>query len=353
MASIPKAATFVHPVARGLVLCLLSACHPQTASDASGPAPPEPGCQQLGGLRAGLLQAGRGTIIQAVADLFEKPALHTALADQALLGEVVTVLPGQSPACRDAADGFVRIETESRYQAFVHLRDVQPLAPGATPYRLAGPTQRVAVRLGSVYDQPTVTVARPRLLVPYDIPLRVQARVDERWQAIVLPDGAPAFVQAGDLVPPSPPQPAPAAFALAIPRASARCVLDRAQRYAGTPYLWGGRSTLGIDCSGLVLSAMLGCGLSPPRDADDQYAWDQGALLPHDPALLAPGDLLFFGTRKPDGSPKITHVGIYLSQGRFLHATTHQSPVVQESQLADEHWTNAWVGARRPPYATP
>jgi cell wall-associated NlpC family hydrolase len=106
----------------------------------------------------------------------------------------------------------------------------------------------------------------------------------------------------------------------------------------GTRYLWGGDSPTGFDCSGLVQWAYARAGVALPRVAQDQY--DTGPTLV-DPAALVPGDLLFFGT----GPRSVTHVGIYLGDGRFVDAP-HTGAVVRVDILAG--FTPRFVGATRP-----
>ncbi len=79
-----------------------------------------------------------------------------------------------------------------------------------------------------------------------------------------------------------------------------------------------------------------------PRDADLQFE-DPTARAVERPDLHV-GDLLFFGR----AANKITHVGMYLGDGRFINATTHETPVVREDRLDDPHWTALYQGARRP-----
>lgn len=78
-----------------------------------------------------------------------------------------------------------------------------------------------------------------------------------------------------------------------------------------------------------------------PRDADQQAAWSGATAIER--ADLQPGDLLFFGS-----SPKnVTHTGMYIGDGQFIHDTTHEHPVVQISKLEEDPWTKLLVACRR------
>jgi hypothetical protein len=97
-------------------------------------------------------------------------------------------------------------------------------------------------------------------------------------------------------------------------RFSPAMMIEFAQKYLGAPYLWGGRSIFGIDCSGFVQLCARAAGKLLPRDASEQVKLgDFVYFLPE----IQPGDLAFFGNE--DG--KIVHVGMMLDNERILHAS--------------------------------
>lgn len=91
-------------------------------------------------------------------------------------------------------------------------------------------------------------------------------------------------------------------------------VIEYALKYYNTPYLWGGRSPYGIDCSGLVQMVYRMAGINLPRDASQQVMGGQNYSFVEE---ALPGDLAFFG----DESGAITHVGILWEQNRIIHAS--------------------------------
>lgn len=117
-----------------------------------------------------------------------------------------------------------------------------------------------------------------------------------------------------------------------------RKVVQYAFEYMGVPYVWGGNTRSGIDCSGFVKAVFTRLGISLPRTAREQYTVGRPVRW----GELAPGDRLYFVTK---GST-IDHTGIYIGGGRFIHASgSHRSVVV--SSVTEPKYFKTLVGARR------
>ena len=125
------------------------------------------------------------------------------------------------------------------------------------------------------------------------------------------------------------PAPAPA------PAPSHGGVVGIAMQYLGVPYVWGGASPSGFDCSGFVMYVYAQVGISLPHNAAAQYGYGS----PVSRSQLAPGDIVFF-----DG---LGHNGMYIGGGQFIHAP-HTGDVVKISNLGDSWYASTYVGARRP-----
>jgi cell wall-associated NlpC family hydrolase len=118
------------------------------------------------------------------------------------------------------------------------------------------------------------------------------------------------------------------------PDASRNTIAARmATAYLGAPYVWAGASPAGFDCSGLVSYVYGKVGVAIPHNAAQQFRY--GTPVPRD--RLRPGDLVFFN--------RLRHNGIYLGDGRFIHAT--EPGGVKITRLDDDWFRTRWVGARR------
>lgn len=115
-------------------------------------------------------------------------------------------------------------------------------------------------------------------------------------------------------------------------------VVDSARKYLGTPYVWGGTSPSGFDCSGFTQYVLAQNGKSIPRTSQEQFASGQAV----DKSQLQAGDLVFYDW---SGGTEATHVGIYEGNGKMIHAP-HSGDVVKEVDF-NSYGQNVYLGARR------
>ncbi|HSG81935.1 MAG TPA: C40 family peptidase [Gemmatimonadota bacterium] len=122
-------------------------------------------------------------------------------------------------------------------------------------------------------------------------------------------------------------------------------IVDTAVSVMGEPYRWGGTSTdEGFDCSGLIWYAYDAYGVSVPRVSRQQA--QAGRPVPRQVSALEPGDILLFA----NGGEGVSHVGLFIGNRRFIHATTSGGVKVSELETTDSYnrwWMERWVGARR------
>ena len=161
---------------------------------------------------------------------------------------------------------------------------------------------------------------------------------------MLYPDNRHGFIPTADLIP----------FEdwLAQQQPSLELTQAVAFQQIGKPYFWGGTSPKAMDCSGFTKTVYWQQGLIIPRDASQQV--HAGVDVEYDEDLngLEAGDFLFFGRYREDGSEKITHVGIYLGEGNFIHSGSDNGANKVQQLLPDqpdyvEHRRKSLMRARR------
>ena len=115
-------------------------------------------------------------------------------------------------------------------------------------------------------------------------------------------------------------------------------IIATAKKYIGVPYVWGGETPKGFDCSGYVQYVFQAHGIRLNRTTDTQYK--QGTYVSK--SNLKPGDLVFFQNTYRAG---ISHVGIYIGDGKFIHASSSKGVTI--SDLSSSYYTAHYYGARR------
>lgn len=120
--------------------------------------------------------------------------------------------------------------------------------------------------------------------------------------------------------------------------ATADKIIATARNYIGVPYVWGGTSPSGFDCSGFVYYVFKQHGITLNRTTATQYS--HGTYVSK--SNLQPGDLVFFQNTYTTG---ISHIGIYIGSGQFIHASSSKGVTI--SSLSNSYWSSHYYGARR------
>lgn len=235
-----------------------------------------------------------------------------------------------------------------------------PAAAAPSALRVAAaPPKKAKPKLKSTSARRTVATRRVRTAVAK----RPFARRSTKSLEVVTLPTLPPIVQLATADPMFQGAPAPAEAFAAMPVAAApvsagidgrplggfgasaerllTSMLDRARSQLGTRYVFGGnRPDQALDCSSFARFAMEALGITLPRTAQQQA--QLGAAVPRDRAQLRPGDLLTFGR-----GAKVSHVGIYIGEGKFIHASVTSGRVIETTIERNTQLFRRWLGARR------
>ncbi|MCJ8144604.1 C40 family peptidase [Ancylobacter sp. A5.8] len=232
------------------------------------------------------VEGGRHRVVRAAAPVTREPSPDAPLTTQVLHGETVMVY-------ETTVEGWAWGQIEA--DGYVGWLPAEALGPAS-----ATPTHKVAALRAPVFPGPSIKLP-PRELLSFASRVTV---VRTEGKFLVTDDGG--FLFARHLVP---------------VEAREDDYVEVASRFLGAAYLWGGRSSLGLDCSGLVQVALQATGIACPRDSDMQEKALGTALdFAGDITRLRRGDLVFWPG----------HVAIIEDGGTLLHATAHFMSVVRE-----------------------
>lgn len=219
------------------------------------------------------------------------PSVPLRRGRDAMLGYETELLNGELIDVYELHDGWAWGQTV--IDGYVGFLPASALGPA----RLA--THRVAALRSFLYPGPSIKTS-PLCALPNGARVMVES-IEDRFART--PEG---YLFAAHLAP--------------VDQISADPVAE-AERFIGIPYLWGGKTSLGIDCSGLVQSVSLACGIAAPRDSDMQEQSLGTALaIPNDPQNYQRGDLLFWPG----------HVALCQGSGQMVHATAYSMSVISE-----------------------
>ena len=254
-----------------------------------------------------------GVIDVSVCNMRTEGDYDAGMATQGVLGMPVQILED---------GGWLKVRTPEGYEAYVHNRSVKPMTRSELTAWNTAPQVVVTVLWTGVYEKPNETsqivgdaVATNRLRL---------IGTQGNFYQVAFPDGRTGYLSKKG------------ADELAHWRKnlnnSPAAILATAKRFVGIPYMWGGMSPKGMDCSGFVRTVLLCHDIIIPRDASQMATKGQRIDIFPSPNAghtdvkpdfsgLKPGDLLFFGRKATAEKPAhVSHVGFYLGNGRFIHS---------------------------------
>ena len=239
----------------------------------------------------------------SVANLRAQPKHSAELVTQTLMGMPLKIYEVQN--------GFYHVKTPEGYYAWVDAAGIEIVSRQKFKQWLTKPKIIITAQCGKICKKPYADAVPVSDYVLNDVFALKQMQDD--YALVEYPDGRNGFLKKGTFL-------TLKQFEENNKKADADDLINNAKQYLGIPYLWGGTSTKGLDCSGFTKNVYAQLGYLLPRDASQQVKIGKTIQITADFSQLKPGDLLFFGHQK-NGKDKITHVAIHMGNGRIIHAT--------------------------------
>ena len=273
-----------------------------------------------------------GIINLSVANIRSEPRHPAELATQAMLGTCVNVLKEKN--------GWYLIQTPDKYISWVDDDGIALVTKEELIVWKNAEKVIVTNDFSSVYYSADDKSAKLSDVVKGNILKLLNSR--SGFSNIEFPDGRIGFIKSSEVK---------------IYKnwsegtvASKENILSSAQEFMGLPYLWGGTSIKGVDCSGFTKTVYFLNGVILPRDASQQV--NVGELVETNDSFenLVPGDLLFFGTKGNENKKeRITHVAIYIGEGQYIHSSgrVRINSFNKESIDFNKYRYNTFIRAKR------
>lgn len=253
---------------------------------------------------------------RAVADVRREPRASAERVTQALFGEAIEVLRRQ--------DDWAFVRMRDGYLGWMHIEPLQVCTPEVAHSYVEQATHIVKNPFAPCYSHPSGAAHEQIALLPFGVQVIAEGH-DGPMLRIRWPDGHLRWAWSADLLPHD--------QVSQRTRAGLELVVTWLDRLLGTPYLWGGKTPWGYDCSGFVQTIYNVIGVHLRRDADQQV--EQGTAATLD--ALRFGDLVFFDTAlaleelAQRGPVRVTHVALALGPHDFLHAMSRGGGLIRSS----------------------
>ena len=279
------------------------------------------------------LQGKTESVIQiSVANLRSKPSHSAELVTQAILGTPVKVYKKEG--------GWYYIQTPEGYLAWVDYGGVTPMTPAELSEWRAAEKIIYLDTFGFSYAEPNTDSQEVSDLVAGNI-LELLGE-ENGFYKVKYPHGKIAYLEQDKAL----------LYEnwLASLEQTGESLVETSKNLMGLPYLWGGTSAKGVDCSGYTKTIYFLNGIILPRDASQQIHTGIEVDSTRDFENLKPGDLLFFGRKATADSPeRVIHVGMWIGDNKFIHSMgdVHISTMDKNDPEFDEYNYNRYLRTKR------
>ncbi len=273
-----------------------------------------------------------GVVYNSVEKVHAENNYRSEVVSEVLLGTPVKLL--------DKKEGWHRIETPEGYTGWVS-EAIEPMTEPELRAYNRKPKVVVTSLYAFSYEAANAASQTVSDLVVGD--MLVLKETKGKFYRVTYPDGREAFIPTSD--------------AKKLPRwmeeiaLTPESVVETAFRFKGIPYVWGGTSSKGLDCSGFSKLVYFLHGIILQRDASQQAETGKPVDDSRNFAGLQPGDLMFFGSEATPENPqeRVVHVGIYIGNNRFIHASDYikVAGFDPDDPLYDEYNAKRYLRSKR------
>jgi uncharacterized protein YgiM (DUF1202 family) len=243
-------------------------------------------------------------VIVSVGNMRSKNGHDNEMVSQVLLGTELKVLKKRG--------GFYYVQTPDKYLGWIESGSIK-LYTGASISEWRDSQKLIYTDLFGIIYSKEETSSEPILDIVVGAVVKFVAK-EGTWYKVENPDGRIGYISEDKLEDKDSWEKSR--------ELSFYNLFETAKRFMGFPYLWGGTSSKGLDCSGFVKTIFFLNGMTLPRDASQQALVGEKIIPEKDYKNVNKGDLLFFGSTDKNGKQRVTHVAMYIGDLNFIHCAS-------------------------------